>query len=48
MRLFTTARRGIEVDCFWLAGTMLIKVLLNGEVLVESRSMIYRSGVCSC
>jgi hypothetical protein len=48
MRLFTTARRGIEVDCFWLAGTMRIKVLLNGEVLVESRSTIYRSGVCSC
>jgi hypothetical protein len=40
--LYSTARRGIEVDCFWLAGTMRIKVLLHGEVLFSHKLMIYR------
>jgi hypothetical protein len=38
--LYTRAE--VEVDCFWLAGTMRIKVVCRDEVLFMSRFMIYR------
>ena len=35
-------RAGVEVDCFWLSGTMRVKVVCRDEVLFMSRFMIYR------
>ena len=37
--LFT--RKGVEVNCFWLAGTMRIRGVCNGEELFNSRYMMY-------
>ena len=37
--LFTNA--GVEVDCFWLAGTIRIRGELGDKVLFNSRYMIY-------
>jgi hypothetical protein len=39
-RLYTHA--GVELECFWLAGTMRIKGVCHGEVVFVSKVMIYR------
>lgn len=44
--LYTAARRRIEVDCFWLAGTARIKVLLDGRSIFSDKFVIH-GGVAS-